>query len=63
MYVAIYMIVIVALCLIVYFTLPETGSRAPREIVSATDTIAVAMSENSSTAASSAPEQYKDSRS
>ncbi|MGW0792592.1 MFS transporter [Streptomyces sp. NPDC002911] len=63
MYVAIYMIVIVALCLIVYFTLPETGSRAPREIVSATDTIAVVMSENSSTAASSAPEQYEVPRS
>ncbi|MEV7865411.1 MFS transporter [Streptomyces sp. NPDC088124] len=63
MYVAIYMIVIVALCLVVYFTLPETGSRAPREIVSATDTIAVVMSENSSTAASSAPERFEDSRS
>ncbi|MDH6622899.1 MHS family alpha-ketoglutarate permease-like MFS transporter [Streptomyces sp. LBL] len=60
MYVAIYMSVIVALCLIVYFTLPETGSRAPREIVSATDTIAVVMSEDSSTADSSAPEQCKE---
>jgi MFS transporter, MHS family, alpha-ketoglutarate permease len=63
MYVAIYMIVIVALCLIVYFTLPETGSRAPREIVSSTDTLAVVMSEDSSTAASSAPEQQKEPRS
>lgn len=62
MYVAIYMIVIVALCLIVYFTLPETGSRAPREIVSATDPIAVVTSEDSSTAASSAPEQNKELR-
>ncbi|MFA3842814.1 MFS transporter [Streptomyces aureus] len=59
MYVAIYMIVIVALCLIVYFTLPETGSRAPRETVSATDAIAVVMSEDLSTAAGSAPEQDK----
>jgi MHS family alpha-ketoglutarate permease-like MFS transporter len=39
--VAIYMIVIVSLCLVVYFTLPETGSRAPRATVSATDSIAV----------------------
>jgi MHS family alpha-ketoglutarate permease-like MFS transporter len=62
MYVAIYMIVIVALCLIVYFTLPETGSRAPREIVSATDAIAVVISEDSSTAAGSAPEQHKEPR-
>ena len=30
MWVAIYMIVIVALCLIVYFTLPETGSKTLR---------------------------------
>ncbi|MFF1570709.1 MFS transporter [Streptomyces sp. NPDC058293] len=63
MYVAIYMIVIVALCLIVYFTLPETGSRAPRETVSATDAIAVVMSEDLSTAAGSAPEQDKAPRS
>lgn len=41
MWVAMYMIVIVALCLIVYFTLPETGSRAPRATVSATDSIFV----------------------
>lgn len=63
MYVALYMIVIVALCLIVYFTLPETGSRAPRETVSATDAITAVMSEDSSTAASSAPEQDKAPRS
>jgi MFS family permease len=37
MYVAIYMIVIVALCLIVYFTLPETGSRAERATVAPSD--------------------------
>lgn len=37
MYVAIYMIAIVALCLIVYITLPETGSRAPRTTVAETD--------------------------
>lgn len=41
MWVAVYMIVVVALCLIVYFTLPETGSRAPRATVSATDSIFV----------------------
>ncbi|MET7325423.1 MFS transporter [Streptomyces sp. NPDC005549] len=63
MYVAIYMIVVVALCLVVYFTLPETGSRAPREIVSATDTLAVVTSEDSSTAARSTPAPYKESRS
>ncbi|MEU5092314.1 MFS transporter [Streptomyces sp. NPDC021356] len=62
MYVAIYMIVVVALCLIVYFTIPETGSRAPRKIVSGTDTIAVVMSEDSSTAAGSAREQHKEPR-
>ena len=62
MFVAIYMIVVVALCLIVYFTIPETGSRAPRKIVSATDTIAVVMSEDSSTAAGSAREQHKEPR-
>jgi hypothetical protein len=43
--VAVYMIVIVALCLVVYFTLPETGSRAPMATVSATDSIAVIVSE------------------
>jgi hypothetical protein len=37
MYVAIYMTVIVALCLIVYFTLPETGSRTERATVALTD--------------------------
>jgi MFS transporter, MHS family, alpha-ketoglutarate permease len=37
MYVAIYMIVIIALCLIVYFTLPETGSRAERATVAPSD--------------------------
>ena len=36
-WVAIYMIVIVALCLIVYFTLPETGSRTMRATVALTD--------------------------
>jgi MHS family alpha-ketoglutarate permease-like MFS transporter len=36
-WVAIYMIVIVALCLIVYFTLPETGSRTKRATVALTD--------------------------
>ncbi|CAM5495607.1 MFS transporter OS=Streptomyces tendae OX=1932 GN=GUR47_02295 PE=3 SV=1 [Streptomyces tendae] len=62
MFVAIYMIVVVALCLIVYFTIPETGSRAPRKVVSTTDTIAVVMSEDSSTAAGSAREQHKEPR-
>jgi hypothetical protein len=37
MYVAVYMIAIVALCLIVYLTLPETGSRAQRSSVAPTD--------------------------
>jgi len=37
MYVAIYMIAIVALCLIVYFTLPETGSREGRATVAPAD--------------------------
>jgi MHS family alpha-ketoglutarate permease-like MFS transporter len=45
MFVAVYMIVVVSLCLIVYFTLPETGSRAPKATVSATDSIAVIVSE------------------
>ena len=36
-WVAIYMIVIVALCLIVYFTLPETGSRTKRATVALND--------------------------
>ena len=38
-WVAIYMIVIVALCLIVYFTLPETGSRTKRATVALTDPV------------------------
>ena len=37
MWVAIYMIVIVALCLIVYFTLPETGSKTLRSTVALSD--------------------------
>ena len=37
MYVAIYMIVIVALCLAVYFTLPETGSKTLRATVALKD--------------------------
>jgi MFS family permease len=37
MYVAIYMTVVVALCLIVYFTLPETGNRGQRATVAPTD--------------------------
>jgi len=37
MWVAIYMIVIVALCLIVYFTLPETGSKTQRATVALDD--------------------------
>lgn len=36
-----YMIVIVAICLVVYFTLPETGSRNPGSAVSSTDSISV----------------------
>jgi len=52
--VAVYMIVIVGLSLIVYFTLPETGSKAPQLTVSATDRIAVVLSEPS---VGSAPSQ------
>lgn len=37
MNVAIYMIVVVAICLAVYFTLPETGSKTPRATVALTD--------------------------
>ena len=37
MYVANYMTVVVALCLIVYFTLPETGNRGERVTVASTD--------------------------
>lgn len=37
MYVAVYMTVIVALCLAVYFTLPETGDHADRETVALAD--------------------------
>ncbi|MGO4591937.1 MFS transporter [Paenarthrobacter sp. 2TAF44] len=37
MFVAYYMIAIVALCLIVYFTLPETGSRGKRATVAPAD--------------------------
>lgn len=37
MYVAIYMTVIVALCLVVYFTLPETGDRGNRVTVGIAD--------------------------
>jgi MHS family alpha-ketoglutarate permease-like MFS transporter len=37
MWVAIYMVVIVALCLIVYFTLPETGSKTLRATVALDD--------------------------
>jgi MHS family alpha-ketoglutarate permease-like MFS transporter len=37
MLVAVYMIAIVALSLIVYFTLPETGSRAARATVAPAD--------------------------
>jgi MHS family alpha-ketoglutarate permease-like MFS transporter len=36
-WVAIYMSVIVALCLIVYFTLPETGSKTQRATVAQDD--------------------------
>ena len=38
MYVAIYMTVIVALCLVVYTTLPETGDRGDRATVAPADT-------------------------
>ncbi|BCW54323.1 MULTISPECIES: hypothetical protein [unclassified Arthrobacter] len=37
MFVAVYMIAIVALCLVVYFTLPETGSRGGRATVAPAD--------------------------
>lgn len=43
MLVAVYMIVVVSVCLCVYFTLPETGSRAPQATVSATDSIATVL--------------------
>jgi MHS family alpha-ketoglutarate permease-like MFS transporter len=56
MLVAVYMIVIVALCLVVYFTLPETGSRAPKATVSATDSIAVIVSEPSARTETSNPD-------
>jgi MHS family alpha-ketoglutarate permease-like MFS transporter len=56
MLVAVYMIVIVALCLVVYFTLPETGSRAPKATVSATDSIAVIVSEPSAHTETSNPD-------
>ncbi|MEX0158641.1 MULTISPECIES: MFS transporter [unclassified Microbacterium] len=51
--VAIYMIVVVSLCLIVYFTLPETGSRAPQATVSATDSIGVVVDDPAITQADS----------
>jgi MHS family alpha-ketoglutarate permease-like MFS transporter len=37
MFVAVYMIVVVALCLVVYFTLPETGNRGDRSTVALAD--------------------------
>ncbi|WP_275779121.1 MFS transporter [Paenarthrobacter sp. Y-19] len=37
MLVAVYMIVVVALCLVVYFTLPETGNRGDRSTVALAD--------------------------
>jgi MHS family alpha-ketoglutarate permease-like MFS transporter len=37
MLVAVYMIVVVALCLVVYFTLPETGNRGDRATVALSD--------------------------
>lgn len=37
MLVAVYMIVVVALCLVVYFTLPETGNRGDRSTVAMAD--------------------------
>ncbi|WKN61169.1 MFS transporter (plasmid) [Rhodococcus opacus] len=40
MFVALYMIVVVALCLAVYFTLPETGSRSNRTTVAPNDSAA-----------------------
>ena len=61
MYVAIYMIVIVALCLIVYFTLPETGSRSPRTTVARTD-IEVLDGESLAAGTNSASTQNKRSR-
>jgi MHS family alpha-ketoglutarate permease-like MFS transporter len=61
-YVAFYMIVIVALCLIVYFTLPETGSRAPRATVAQSDT-EVLEGENLVAKTGPAPSQDNRSRS
>ncbi|MDQ0259503.1 MFS transporter [Sinomonas atrocyanea] len=61
-YTAIYMIVIVALCLIVYITLPETGSRAPRATVALADR-EVLEGENLVAEIGSAPGQTKRSRS
>lgn len=42
MYVAVYMIAIIAVCLAVYFTLPETGSKTPRGTVALHDSDVVA---------------------
>jgi MHS family alpha-ketoglutarate permease-like MFS transporter len=61
MYVAIYMIAVVALCLIVYFTLPETGSRAPRATVALSDS-EVLEGENLVAHTGSAPGQDGSSR-
>jgi MHS family alpha-ketoglutarate permease-like MFS transporter len=61
MYVAIYMTVIIALCLIVYFTLPETGSRE-RATVALTDP-EVLEGEHVVLATGSAASQSKRSRS
>ena len=61
-WVAIYMIVIVALCLIVYFTLPETGSRTKRATVALTDP-EVLEGENLVSATAPAAGQTKPSRS
>ena len=61
MYVAVYMIAIVPLCLIVYFTLPETGSRAGRATVALSDS-EVLEGEHLLLSTSSAADEAKRSR-
>jgi MFS family permease len=63
MWVAIYMIVIVALCLIVYFTLPETGSKTQRATVALTDPEVLEGEQEEASRTVSAASQAKRSRS
>ncbi|NQX13039.1 MFS transporter [Microbacteriaceae bacterium VKM Ac-2855] len=63
MLVAVYMIVVVAICLAVYFTLPETGSRAPQATVSVTDSIRVVAGEHADIEDGSVADRVKRARS